>query len=101
MSIESDFEADSASLKIAVAGRFDFSCHESFRSAYEEQTELCDRYVVDLTDTEYLDSSALGMLLLLRDHGGGDDANIEIVGCNETVRKAFAISNFDQLFDIH
>lgn len=101
MSIESDYQAQDLSLKIAVAGRFDFTCHESFRSAYEEQTEPCDRYVVDLTHTEYLDSSALGMLLLLRDHGGGDAADIKIVGCNDTVRKAFIISNFDQLFDIH
>lgn len=100
MTIQTNYEQSDASLKIAVAGRFDFTCHESFRSAYADQNDGCDRYVIDLTDTEYLDSSALGMLLLLRDHGGGDDANIEIVGCNETVRKAFAISNFDQLFDI-
>ena len=101
MTIQANYEAENASLRIAVAGRFDFSCHESFRSAYEDQEDICDQFVVDLTETEYLDSSALGMLLLLRDHGGGDGANIQIVGCNETVRKAFTISNFDQLFDIH
>ncbi len=101
MTIETDYQPDDRSLKIAVNGRFDFSCHEAFRSAYEDRTDVCDRYLIDLAQTEYLDSSALGMLLLLRDFGGGDSAQIEIVGCNATVRKTFAISNFDQLFQIH
>lgn len=101
MSIETDYLAEERCLRIAVEGRFDFTCHEDFRSAYEDHEELCDRYVVDLAQTEYLDSSALGMLLLLRDFGGGDEAKIEIEGCNPTVKKTFSISNFDQLFQIH
>ena len=60
-----------------------------------------ERYVVDMSFTTYLDSSALGMLLLLRDHAGGDHANIRIVHCNEDVKKILSISNFGQLFDIH
>ncbi len=58
------------------------------------------RYVVDLKDTTYLDSSALGMLLLLRDHAGGDSAQIRLLNCNPDVRKILAISNFEQLFKI-
>ncbi len=101
MTIETNYQPADRSLTIAVNGRFDFSCHEAFRTAYADRSELCDRYVVDLEQTEYLDSSALGMLLLLRDYGGGDAAQIEIQGCNATVRKTFAISNFDQLFRIY
>jgi anti-anti-sigma factor len=56
---------------------------------------------VDLRDATYLDSSALGMLLLLRDHAGGDGSNIHIINCNPDVKKILAISNFEQLFDIH
>lgn len=58
------------------------------------------RYTVDLKDTTYLDSSALGMLLLLRDHAGGDNSLIRLVNCNPDVRKILAISNFEQLFNI-
>ena len=58
------------------------------------------RYVVDLNRTTYLDSSALGMLLLLRDHAGGDSAEIKIVNCNQDVKKILTISNFEQLFTI-
>ncbi len=56
--------------------------------------------MVDLRKATYLDSSALGMLLLLRDHAGGDSSDIRVVNSNSDVRKILAISNFDKLFDI-
>ena len=87
-------------LTIKVQGRFDFSAHQEFRDAYEKSSEPTQQYIVDLKDTTYLDSSALGMLLLLRDHAGGDTANIEIVNCNSDVKKILTISNFEQLFSI-
>lgn len=56
--------------------------------------------MVDLKETTYMDSSALGMLLLLRDHAGGDNAEVQVVNANSDVRKILAISNFDKLFDL-
>ena len=53
-----------------------------------------------MKDTTYMDSSALGMLLLLRDHAGGDTAEVQVVNSNSDVRKILGISNFDKLFDI-
>ncbi|GHD44792.1 anti-anti-sigma factor [Marinobacter persicus] len=87
-------------LVIAVEGRFDFSSHQAFRDAYEQADGGVERYIVDLSDTTYLDSSALGMLLLLRDHAGGDAASISIENCNSDVRRILSISNFEQLFSI-
>ncbi|MBV1870634.1 MAG: STAS domain-containing protein, partial [Gammaproteobacteria bacterium] len=74
--------------------------HQEFRDAYEKSMEPLQQYIVDLKDTTYLDSSALGMLLLLRDHAGGDTASIDIVNCNSDVKKVLTISNFEQLFSI-
>lgn len=87
-------------LVINVEGRFDFSAHQEFRSAYEDLDHPPQKYAVDMSDTTYLDSSALGMLLLLRDHAGGDTSSIRIVNCNEDVRKILVISNFGRLFTI-
>lgn len=56
--------------------------------------------MVDLSEATYLDSSALGMLLLLRDHVGGDDSDVRVVHATADVRKILAISNFEKLFDI-
>lgn len=85
---------------IAIEGRFDFSAHQAFRDAYEKDSGQVRRWVIDMTDATYLDSSALGMLLLLRDYAGGDRANIQIENSNPDVRRIFAISNFEQLFII-
>ena len=87
-------------LRIAIEGRFDFSAHEAFRVAYEARGQRFDRYEVDLRKASHLDSAALGMLLLLRDHAGGESAQVRFVNCNPDVRRILGIANFDQLFSI-
>ncbi|WLH88851.1 STAS domain-containing protein [Pseudomonas sp. FP453] len=100
MSVESEVSLDGKKLTIAIKGRFDFGSHQTFRESYERFYKVPELYVVDLKDTTYMDSSALGMLLLLRDHAGGDNADVQVVNSNSDVRKILAISNFDKLFDI-
>ena len=100
MSVESVVSPDGKKLTIVIKGRFDFSSHQLFRDAYERFYKAPDTYIVDLKDTTYLDSSALGMLLLLRDHAGGDESEVRVINSNSDVRKILAISNFDKLFDI-
>lgn len=99
MAINATVSPDGEELTIEIEGRFDFSVHQEFRHAYED-APLPQRYRIDMRETSYLDSSALGMLLLLRDYAGGDDADISIVNCNDDVRKILTISNFEQLFRI-
>ena len=100
MSITTSRSEDGSTLNIHIDGRFDFSSHQAFRDAYEGADNRVERYVVDMTNTTYLDSSALGMLLLLRDFAGGDDASVTLTHCNDDVRRILTISNFEQLFDI-
>jgi HptB-dependent secretion and biofilm anti anti-sigma factor len=100
MAITSLPSSDGQELTIMIQGRFDFGAHQEFRNAYERVNSTPQRYIVDLKETTYLDSSALGMLLLLRDHAGGDSAQIRLLNCNSDVRKILAISNFEQLFRI-
>lgn len=99
MSVRASLASNGQELIIQVDGRFDFSAHQEFRDAYERVVEV-RKYIVDLGGATYLDSSALGMLLLLRDHAGGDHSEISIVNTNDDVRKILAISNFEQLFTI-
>ena len=100
MAITSTVSADGVQVTIYIQGRFDFSSHQEFRNAYEKLTKTPNRFRVDLQGASYLDSSALGMLLLLRDHAGGERADIEIVNCSQDVKKILLISNFEQLFSI-
>lgn len=98
MTITSNLSDDSNELTIKVTGRFDFSSLQLFRSAYEKILPPPRAYVIDLKDSDYLDSSALGMLLALRDHAGGDDAKIRIINSNGDVRKILVITKLDELF---
>jgi len=100
MAITTDVTDSGNQLTIRIQGRFDFSAHQEFRSAYEAIDKSPEAYCVDMNETTYLDSSALGMLLLLRDHAGGDTSKIEIVNCSPDVKKILTISNFEQLFTI-
>ncbi|MGI1677436.1 MAG: STAS domain-containing protein [Cellvibrionaceae bacterium] len=100
MSINSTISPDGSELTISVQGRFDFSAHQDFRRSYESLEGAPGAYSVDMSETTYLDSSALGMLLLLRDHAGGDTSTVKIVNCSPDVKKILTISNFEQLFTI-
>ena len=101
MTVYAELMDEASEVRIVVEGRFDFSAHKEFRDSYEGIATQVDNYTVDMQNATYLDSSALGMLLLLRDYAGGDNARVEIVNCNPDVRKILSISNFEQLFRIH
>ena len=101
MSIMSSASADGKTLTISIDGRFDATSLDDFRRSYEDlDSEAVEEYHVDLSETVHLDSSALGMLLVLRDFAGGDQAKITIMSCSPEVKKIFAISSFTQLFEI-
>ena len=90
-------------LTISISGRFDFTLHKEFREAYTDANKSGDvkSYIIDLSSTDYMDSSALGMLLLLREYAGGDKGNIQIKNCNAEIKEILEISNFDRLFSIN
>lgn len=103
MGINGSLEADNNTLRIEIDGRFDFTLHKDFRDIYTNigSTTKIGKYIIDLSDTNYMDSSALGMLLLLREYAGGDTAQIEVTGCTPEIKEILEISNFDRLFKIN
>jgi anti-anti-sigma factor len=97
MSITSFLSSDDNSLTILIKGRFDFSSHQGFCESYEDKGDGINEYRLDMRDVTYLDSSALGMLLLLKDYSN-DDVSIRIINCTDEVKKIFEIANFKKLF---
>ena len=89
-----------STVEILVDGRFDYNLHQAFRDAYENKSADSE-FVVDLGGTEYMDSSALGMLLVLREFAGGSDGNVSLVNCGTELRSLLAIANYDDLFSIN
>ncbi len=100
MAVTSEISDDGATLTIKISGRFDFSSHQDFRKAYESVSQPSLGFVIDMSSAEYLDSSALGMLLLMREHAGGDKADIKISNCRPQIKNILKVANFAKLFKV-
>ncbi len=93
---------ESGKAVIKLNGRFDFNTHREFRSAYEPlvSDSAVRAVAVDFSGVDYLDSSALGMLLMLRDKLGGANKEISLTGVRGNVKQVLDIANFGKLFQI-
>ncbi|MDP2808759.1 MAG: STAS domain-containing protein [Rhodocyclaceae bacterium] len=86
---------------IRLQGRFDFNAHREFRGAVDEAMKGDVReVVVDLAGVDYLDSSALGMLLMLRDKTRSVNKAVTLTGSHGAVKQVLDIANFNKLFAI-
>ena len=98
MSVKATFNQDNKTLTIAINGRFDFSAHTDFRNAYSQIDNNNIKVTIDMRNVEYMDSSALGMLLLLDEHFSA--TRIKIINCNDYIKQLLDIANFNKKFDI-
>ncbi len=98
MSISVNVSDDGKSATLRVEGRFDFSIHNDFRKAYKDIALNDGIYSVDLSATDYLDSSALGMLLLLKEHAESAGSTVKISHVNNEIMEILRIASFDKLF---
>ncbi|MEQ6289181.1 STAS domain-containing protein [Vogesella sp. GCM10023246] len=85
---------------IHIRGHFNFSLHGDFRAACHAimaspQVTCVD---IDLQDTEYLDSSALGMLLVLREQLSPRGIKLLITNTRPGIRQILAIARFEKFF---
>lgn len=88
-------------LTIKITGMFDARLIQNFRAAYQNMDEIDTEVILDLGDTEYLDSAALGLLIHMKKKLAHTPANhIRIINSNERITKLFHIMQFDQMFDL-
>lgn len=87
-------------LIIAIEGRCDFSTHKEFDKAAAKITDSISSIKVDFEKANYLDSSALGMLLVLKEKIGGRKQDISLVNTKHTVKRVLDTANFKKLFHI-
>ena len=100
MEITSSYQNQGKELVIDVGTKFDFSKVEDFRNAYSELNDGVTHIAVDLSRTEYMDSSALGMLLNMQKTLAGKELSYSIENARPQVAKILKISRFDKKFEI-
>ncbi|MGD9786422.1 MAG: STAS domain-containing protein [Sulfuricellaceae bacterium] len=100
MALQINTHISEGTARIVLNGRFDFNSQRLFRSSYD--TPLSDASIhtleIDLGDVEYLDSSALGMLLLLKERAAAAKKELVLANCRGTVMQVLEVANFNRLF---
>jgi anti-anti-sigma factor len=88
--------------KLSLSGRFDFTAHREFRQSYEDALKQpgVAGLEVDLGGVDYIDSSALGMLLLLKEGVERGRLRLALTNCNGSVRRVLDVANFGKLFSL-
>lgn len=100
MSVSMTKDTANNEVTVVIKGRFDFSMNSDFRKILSDAECNGEKYMIDMGAVEDLDSSALGMLLLLREKAGGDDADIKISRCRPDIVEMLEMANFQTMFNI-
>jgi anti-anti-sigma factor len=102
LSMQTQVSVINERVRISLSGRFDFNAHRTFKSAYEDQirSQEVSAIEIDLGNVDYLDSAALGMLLLLRDQASSAHKTVILSNCRGVVQQILDIANFKKLFTI-
>lgn len=86
---------------LTMNGQFTFSDNSEFRRIL---TSLRDTSAASLTlamdRLDYIDSAALGMLLLLHDEASRKGMRVSLEGVTGQIKKMLQLSNFDEIFTI-
>ena len=86
---------------LAVRGEIDLFTAPELKQVLAESIEAGRvRIVVDLTDTTFLDSTALGVLIGAVKRLRSRDGALAIVNVDENIAKTFEITGLDQIFTI-
>jgi len=87
---------------IDMTGRFDFQVHRDFKDAY---APLLDNAAVreieiEMSEVNYMDSAALGMLLLLSERANAANKLVVLANASGTVSRVLEVANFSNIFNI-
>jgi anti-sigma B factor antagonist len=86
---------------VAVAGEIDLFTAPELKAVLSGAVEAGrSRIVVDLTDTTFLDSTALGVLIGAVKRLRSRDGVLTIVNTDPNIAKTFEITGLDQIFTI-
>lgn len=88
---------------IYLRGSFIFDAHREFKNTYKNllQNPNIGSIILNLAEVKYVDSAALGMLLLLRERIQAANKSLTLSQPSPYVKRIFEIANFHSLFAIN
>lgn len=95
------FDVGSGSLAVLLDGRMTHGDYKGFRSILARINEdKPQRVLFDLTKVSFIDSSALGMLLIIRDAAVQDKRDVVLKGASGQVQTLINVGKLDKYFII-
>lgn len=85
-----------------LSGRFDVHSSVQFRGAYRPLLHDGDieSLALDFSGVPYLDSSGLGMLLLLREQATAAGKSVVLTHCGPDLQGILSLAHFERIFHI-
>lgn len=85
----------------SLSGRFTFGDQQAFATVVAQfENPAVQILRLDLTEVEFIDSAALGMLLLALEKAEKLDKKLVLCGATGQVKKMFGMANFHTIFTI-
>ena len=100
MSINTLISEDGTEARICVCGKLDFSKRAEFEAAYRSYSKV-KSYIIDLRETEGIDSSGLGLLASMYDYLKLETRKISIINSSSNIERTLMFSGFDKIFNLH
>ncbi len=95
------FKDTGSGLDVSIAGRFTFADAAKFKDILGRMPEAAGRRLVfDLSAVEFMDSAAMGMLLLARDTARDVGARLVLRAPSGQARRILDAARFEMLFEL-
>lgn len=97
-----DTQVEGSRARLVLNGRFDFNSHVAFNQSTDSLLNDAgvNELELDFEQVKYIDSSAMGMLLLLNERAKYAAKSITLLNCKGAVAQVLDLSNFHRLFNI-
>lgn len=86
---------------VVLGGEHDLYSAEELRRTFDRSLALCEHLIVDLSATEFIDSTTIGVLMKTRDHAWelGRKFNV-VLGTAPTVERTLEVSGVLPLLNV-
>jgi anti-anti-sigma factor len=93
-------EKSADGMVMALSGAFTFKDHHSFRALLDALRDSGQRHVLDLSGLEFVDSAALGMLLIADDEARAAGWTLTLRRPSAPVARLMDVAAMDTIFTI-
>ena len=97
-----DVQTTGSVARIQMSGQFNFQVHRAFKDAYMVLLDnaAIKEIEIEMSKLDYMDSSALGMLMLMNERAKAVNKSITLLNASGVVSQVLEVANFGKIFNI-